>query len=146
VRLLFGRLIDRVGAGRVAVGSFLFYGAVTAAMAGLAPGGLAVLGALFGVAHGLFFPSIMSVIYAAVPPAARGRTLSRVNACFNGGYIAVAGLGVVAERAGYALVFIPAGLLVFVTALGLRRHIRLVRPAPSWPAAIPPRRAGASGA
>jgi predicted MFS family arabinose efflux permease len=145
MRVGFGRLIDRIGAARVAVGSFLFYAAVVAAMAGLGPGGLAPLGALFGIAHGLFFPSIMSVIYAAVPPAGRGRLLSQVNACFNGGYICVAGLGVVAERAGYALVFIPVGLLVFATALALGRHARAGDPAPWSPGATPRRRGGASG-
>jgi MFS family permease len=121
VRLTFGRLIDRIGARRVAFGSFLFYGAVTAAMAGLAPGGLAALGAMFGIAHGLFFPSLMGMVYVSVPPSGRARVLAQVNACFNGGYVSVAVLGVVAEHAGFGLVYIPIGALVALTALGLRR-------------------------
>jgi MFS family permease len=121
VRLGFARLIDRVGPRRVAFASFLFYAAVTAAMAGLAPGGLATLGALFGVAHGLFFPSLMGMVATSVPAHGRARVLAQVNACFNGGYVSVALFGVIAEHAGFGLVYIPIGALVALTALGLRR-------------------------
>jgi predicted MFS family arabinose efflux permease len=124
VRVGLGRLIDRVGPRRVAFGSFVLYGGVVAGMAGLAPGGLAVFGALFGLAHGVFFPAFMALAVQAVSPADRDRLLAWINATFNAGTVAVAALGAVAEHAGFAPVFIPVGLLVGATALGLRRAHR----------------------
>jgi predicted MFS family arabinose efflux permease len=121
VRVGLGGLIDRVGPRRVAFGSFVLYGGVVAGMAGLAPGGLAVFGALFGLAHGVFFPAFMALSVQAVSAADRDRLLAWINATFNAGTVAVAGLGAVAERAGFAPVFIPVGVLVAATALGLRR-------------------------
>jgi hypothetical protein len=65
----------------------------------------------------------MGMVYVSVPPSGRARVLAQVNACFNGGYVSVAVLGVVAEHAGFGLVYIPIGALVALTALGLRRPV-----------------------
>ena len=127
VRLGLGRLTDRIGAGRVAFASFLLYAAVVAAMPGLAPGWrLAVFGALFGLAHGLFWPAFLSLSLAAVQ---RKWTWTRAVAGlhqwgFNLGVASVGLLGLVVERAGYALVFIPIGALTATNALALRRWTR----------------------
>ena len=119
VRLLFGRFIDQVGPRRVAFGSFLVYGLVIMATASLAPGTLSIYGGVFGLAHGLFWPSFLSIVLQTAPPGARERSLGRVNAAFNGGVVSVAALGLLAERAGYKVVFVPVGALVTATALGL---------------------------
>jgi MFS family permease len=122
VRLAFGNLIDRVGARRVASGSFIAYGAITAAMIAMGPGSLAVYGGLFGLAHGLFWPSFLALALQRAPAASRDRTLAWVNASYNAGVVSVAALGVVAEQAGFALVFVPVGVLVTATGLALRRR------------------------
>jgi MFS family permease len=120
IRLALGRLIDRMGPGRVAFVSFLFYGGVIAAMVGLVPRTLALHGALFGLAHGLFWPSFMAMVLQTAAPAARNRSIAWVNGSFNAGVVSVAALGLLADRAGYVWVFVPVGLLVTATALGLR--------------------------
>jgi predicted MFS family arabinose efflux permease len=128
IRLALGRQLDGAGPARVALGSFLVYGAVVAAMVLLRPGTLAVFGALFGLAHGLFWPSFLAVVLQQTLHAAdRHRALAWVNAAFNGGVVSVAALGLLAERAGFALVFVPVGVLVSASALCLRRF--LPRPA-----------------
>jgi MFS family permease len=122
IRLAFGRLIDGAGPARVAFGSFLGYGAVVAGMVVLRPGTLAVFGALFGLAHGLFWPSFLAVVLQQTAHAAnRHRALAWVNAAFNAGVVSVAGLGLLAEQAGFAMVFVPVGVLVSASALSLRR-------------------------
>jgi MFS family permease len=122
VRLAFGKVIDRVGARRVASGSFIVYGVVVAAMVAMRPGSLAIYGALFGVAHGLFWPSFLALALQTAPAQIRDRTLAWVNASYNAGVVSVAALGIVAEHAGFALVFVPVGVLVTATGLALRRR------------------------
>jgi MFS family permease len=122
VRLAFGNVIDRVGARRVASGSFILYGAIIAAMVAMRPGSLAIYGALFGVAHGLFWPSFLALALQTAPALIQARTLAWVNASYNAGVVSVAALGIVAEHAGFALVFVPVGLLVTATGLALRRR------------------------
>ena len=133
IRLAFGRLIDRVGARRVAFASFLVYGLVIASMIALTPGTLALFGALFGLAHGMFWPAFLALVLQTAVPAIRSRSLAWVNAAYNAGVVSVAGLGLVAERAGFGLVFLPVGLLVTLAALGLRRAPRGAAPPPTHP-------------
>jgi MFS family permease len=125
VRLGSARWPDRVGVGRVAVASFVLYGAVVAAMATLAsPLGLVLLGVGFGIAHGLFWPSFLALAVAAQPAAAgRARLLSWMNAMYCAGVAAVGLLGSLAERVGFPLVFLGVGLLTVLSALGLRRFL-----------------------
>jgi hypothetical protein len=124
IRMALGRQLDGAGPARVAFGSFLVYGVIVAGMVALRPGTLAVFGALFGLAHGLFWPSFLSVVLHQTAHAAnRHRSLAWVNAAFNAGVVSVAGLGLVAERAGFALVFVPVGILVSASALCLWRFV-----------------------
>jgi MFS family permease len=127
-RLGLGRLGDRIGTARVAFASFLLYGVVVAAMPALRGpswlGGLAMFGAVFGLAHGLFWPAFLTLSLASGGPgsaAGRERLLAWINAGFNLGVAAAGGLGIVAERGGYALVFIPVGILTAASALLLWR-------------------------
>jgi MFS family permease len=141
-RLGLGRLGDRIGTDRVAIGSFLLYGAVVAAMPGLHAGSwltsLVVFGVGFGLAHGLFWPAFLTLALSdggsgRSPGRAPGREslLAWINAGFNLGVAAAGGLGILAEAAGFGLVFVPVGLLTAATALLLRRWARPI-PA-SWP-------------
>jgi predicted MFS family arabinose efflux permease len=134
-RLGLGRLGDRVGTDRVAIGSFLLYGAAVAAMPALQAGSwltnLVVFGAGFGLAHGLFWPAFLTLALSdggsgRSPGRAPGREslLAWINAGFNLGVAASGGLGILAEAAGFGLVFVPVGLLTAATALLLRRWAR----------------------
>ena len=127
VRLGLGRLPDRVGVGKVAVASFFLYGLVVAAMATLrTPGGLLLLGAGFGVAHGLFWPSFLSLAVASTHSGSKERLLAYVNAMFCAGVGSVGLLGSVVERLGYGVVFAGVGLLVVLSAAGLRYTVLLL--------------------
>lgn len=120
MRTVLGRFTDRLGPARVAFGSFWLYAAVVAAMPLLGPGGLVGFGIVYGMAHGLFFPAFLTISLQAVSHASKPRMLSWVNATFNLGTAAVAGLGIVGDRAGYGWVFVPVGVMVAAAAIGLR--------------------------
>jgi MFS family permease len=106
VRFTLRDLIDRTGPQRATVASLILYALVTFSMRFLSgPVGLAVLGAVFGVAHGFLFPSIMSLSVADLPAEERGRMLTLANGAFIGGMALVLPLGLVAARAGYPAVF-----------------------------------------
>jgi MFS family permease len=114
VRLVLGRLADRVGRAPVARWSLLLYAAVVCAMAWLEPWMLAPLGALFGAAHGLFYPAASAMAVESSPPEERGRVVAMFNGAFNlGTATANLGLGVLAERAGFPAVFLLMGGMVF---------------------------------
>jgi MFS family permease len=135
LRLLTGGLVDRVGPRRVAFGAFVFYGAVVATMpalgTGFGPGGLPVLGALFGAAHGLFWPSFMAVCLEDTDRRSHARLLGWVNATFNGGMVTVAPLGALATALGYAPMFGLVGLLTAASALLLREQRGRSAPEPA---------------
>jgi hypothetical protein len=111
VRILGARLADRLGPTRVAVGSSIAYGLIVAAAGFVGPTHLFALGAVFGVAHGAAFPSLMALLLLGLPGPRRARVLALANGAMNLGISAVFALGLVAERLGYPLVFAGAGAL-----------------------------------
>jgi MFS family permease len=122
VRLGFGNVADRLGRQRVSVAALLLYGAVVAATAALRPGTLGLLGALFGIAHGVFYPAMTALAVQGVPRAQRGSTLTYFNGAFNAGVgVSVAAFGLVADAYGYPFVFIATGILTLAAAVGLSR-------------------------
>src|SRR5882724_5209180 len=68
-----GGAIDRIGRQTVAVASLGLYAAVVLAMQGLRPGWLEPIGAVFGLAHGLFFPAYSALVVEREPPETRGK-------------------------------------------------------------------------
>jgi MFS family permease len=123
VRLVFGGLADRVGRRRIAVAALLIYGCSLFAGAALRPGWLGVLGAVFGIGHGLAYPSLNALVVEGVPSARRGRFMALFNGCFNAGVaLSTFALGSLAKHAGYPWAFATAGLAAFsaVWLLGLR--------------------------
>jgi MFS family permease len=126
IRLFLGRLTRRFRVATVTSASFVFYGAVVAAMAGLGPSGLWVYGAVFGLAHGVFFPSFLALVIGNAPDSTRPGVLAAFNAAFNGGMIAVIPLGMLAESYGFAAAFVPVGVLTIATAMLLPRGSRLL--------------------
>jgi predicted MFS family arabinose efflux permease len=126
-RILLGRMSDRLGRFRVAVCALNLYTLVVLATAGLRPGMLEPLGALMGLAHGLFFPAFNAIVIEATAPHARGKMVTVFTAAFYGGSAAgTLPLGALAEAVGYAWVFVVSaamtlaagGLLVFSRELG----------------------------
>jgi MFS family permease len=118
-RIALGNLGDRLGRHRVASAALVLYGCGALAMVALAEVGLAPLGALFGLAHGIFYPTYNAAVVADSGAGERGKVMALFQGWFNAG---LAGgsflLGFVAEARGYPTVFWLAALGVFV-ALGV---------------------------
>lgn len=111
VRLVFGGVPARIGSYRVACGALVLYAAVVLALAAAGPAALEPLGALFGLAHGLFYPAVNAMAVTAVRMHERGRMI----AIFTGAFaLGLAGgsmlLGQVAAWGGYPLVFVVAAV------------------------------------
>jgi len=134
VRLTGARVTDRAGHRLTALAGGCAYGVVVALMGALGPGRLAVVGAAFGVAHGIVFPALMALILGGVSSDARPRLLALANGAMNLGIIGLGPLGAAAERLGYPPVFVATGALTFASALLLL-----------LPQRMPPRRSAASG-
>lgn len=127
VRLFFGSLPDRCGRHRVAVASLSVYALVVLGMAAAGPGGIEILGAVFGLAHGLFFPSLNALVVTAVRPDERGRIMAIFTGSYSlGVWAGTTALGEVAEQAGYPTAFTLAALGtagavgILATSRGLR--------------------------
>jgi MFS family permease len=122
VRLGFGSTADRFGRDRVSLLSLLAYGAVVVGMAGLRGGLLEPMGALFGLAHGLFYPAFNALAVEGSEASERGKVMALFNGSFNvGNSCATLGLGFLAAEAGYPVVFLTAGAGVFLAAILLAR-------------------------
>ncbi|MGH7899810.1 MAG: MFS transporter, partial [Candidatus Binatia bacterium] len=116
MRLGLGHLPDRLGRHRVAVTMFAVYSVVVASV-GIVPAWLLdVTGLGFGVAHGLFYPSLNAIAVSAVSPEERGRILSVFTGAFYLGFAGPSLLGPLADAAGYRAVFWLVGA---VTAAGV---------------------------
>ncbi len=122
VRFVAGRLADRLGEKQI-----IPWGLVLAASGLLlmpfVHGNLLLItvGFIFGIGHGLLFPSLNAMAVRNEPYAVRGK----ITGIFTGGIDAGAFcgsliLGIIGEFAGYSTLFICAGLVV-LTGLGLFR-------------------------
>lgn len=117
VRLALGGFIDRVGRGRIACVSLVWYALTVAGLTQLAPGTLMAFGASLGIAHGLLFPSLLALAVEHGDPAQRGRIVTYVNGGFQVGMtLSVFGLGWVVEWAGFHAAFLTAALAALVGA------------------------------
>jgi predicted MFS family arabinose efflux permease len=101
------------------VASLSLYAAVVLAMHRFEPSYLAAYGAVFGLAHGFFFPAYTALIVENALPVERGKLMALCNGGFNAGY-ALGGVvfGALAEHFGYPSLFLAAGLST-VAAVGL---------------------------
>ena len=120
VRVVFGSVPARLGSYRVARASLWLYALVVFAMALVGPALLEMLGALFGVAHGLFYPAVNAIAVTAVRRHERGRMMAIFTGAFSLGlFVGTTLLGPLAEVAGYPAVFVVAagGTLAAVQVL-----------------------------
>lgn len=126
VRVVSGRLLDRLGHRRVAVACMSGHGVAMVAMNWLGPTSLAPpslglfpLGFALGLTHGAFYPAMMAMCMSRVEPRWRALAIARINTANQLGALGVLLLGFVAEAAGYAAVFVGTGLLAIGAAQGL---------------------------
>jgi MFS family permease len=120
VRIVFGGVPARVGSYRVARGALVLYAIVVAGLACAGAPFLEPLGALFGLAHGLFFPAVNALAVTAVRPHERGRMIAVFTGAFAAGLsVGSTLLGHVAAWGGYPAVFMVAasGTVVALTVL-----------------------------
>jgi predicted MFS family arabinose efflux permease len=118
-RFGIARVIDRSGHGRAAAGAGLLYALAVGAMAVLGPWHLILVGAVFGVAHGIIYPALMALVLTDVAAIDRARLLGWANGAMNLGVVALAPLGSVIQRVGYARTFATVGILTGAMALVL---------------------------
>jgi MFS family permease len=119
VRLLFGRLPDRVGAGRIAVVCGLVEAAGLALIAAATSLWLAGLGALImGAGFTLLYPSLALLVINRSEPAERGAALGAYTSFWDLG-LGAAGLvtGAVATGFGYRAVFVVGAAAALATAI-----------------------------
>jgi len=117
VRVLFGRVTDRVGTRRVAIASMSLYCFVPGLMVVLGPSHLLWVGGALGLCHGALYPAVTALGLERCAPSSRGMVLSLLNGAFNGG-VALASLvlGELASRAGYPAAFGASALITGVGA------------------------------
>jgi len=122
VRLLGGRMTDRIGHRSVAVVALAFYGVVVAAAAVVAPNHLFVLGIAFGLAHGAAFPALMALLISGARADQRPRVLGIANGAMSIGISAVFPAGLLVARLGYPATFVLAGVLTSASAMLIRKR------------------------
>ena len=121
VRLLGGRLADRLGHRMIATVALALYGGVVACTGLFGPHHLYALGICFGLAHGAVFPAVMALLINNTPPHLRPRVLGIANGAMSIGVSSVFPAGALIARIGYPAMFAIAGGLVALAALLIRR-------------------------
>jgi MFS family permease len=130
VRLFAGWLPDRYGRRRVAVAAMVPYALVVAWVAFEGPTSLVAIGAVFGFAHGVFFPALNALAIEHTRLSERGRLMTVFAGTFNlGAWGGAAVLGPVVESAGYGAVFGIGAAAAVAALLVLARSGGFVLPA-----------------
>jgi len=111
MRLGFGSLPDRLGLARATRCAIALYALVAFAFAAIDPATLVFGGVAHGIAHGVFYPSLVALAFRSVGPRARGVAAALTNGAFNGGS-AIAGFafGSLADATSTANVFLASGV------------------------------------
>ena len=122
VRVLGGRMADRLGHRSIATFALLLYGCVVASTGLLGAHHLFLLGALFGLAHGALFPALMALLINNTPARRRPRVLGIANGAMSMGVSAVFPAGFLVARIGYPGMFAIAGGLVAASAALIRQR------------------------
>jgi MFS family permease len=121
VRVVTGRLPDRIGLIRVLIPALLLYAAgvlLVPHVSGVPA--LILVGAMCGAGHGYAFPIFSVLAIEQVSSAHRGRAVSWLTAMFDlGNTVANPLLGAIAEWAGYRVMFtvVACGVLSAAVAV-----------------------------
>jgi MFS family permease len=121
LRLVGGRFLDHVGCHRMAVWTGAGYALVLVAMACMQPWSLMLLGVVFGVTHGLFFPNFVAVALGAGDRDGRESRMAWIGATDKTGHMMVIPLGLIAAQAGYPVVFLIMAPLAGIATWALSR-------------------------
>ncbi len=122
VRVLAGKVIDRVGPDRLIPVFLLIQGSSLVLLGNLVPAHhqlyLTVAGCLNGVGHGVVFPALSLLTMRRTQPEERGTGLAVFTALFDSGmFLGAFASGLMAEQAGYPRTFLAAGSLVMLISL-----------------------------
>lgn len=126
VRVALTRVTDRVGPARVATAAMVLYAIVVSGTAYLRPELLVVIGLGLGTCHGLLYPALMATGLADLSKGERSMFMGWTSFAFNGGFaVTVLGLGPVADRLGYPILFWTVGALLStgILPLGVSRGV-----------------------
>jgi len=118
VRVVSGRLMDRMGLERTLAPSMMTL-AVGLALIGATGhfGLLDLAGAVGGLGHGYLYPALSAMVIARTEIAATGRSASIYQSLYDiGAMIGPYGLGAIAGALGYAPMFVVSGALALVGA------------------------------
>ena len=109
VRVFFGTLGDRHGRRLISCAAMLGYAVIALLTARLQVGWLWAYGLGFGLAHGVFYPTLNALAVELAAERARGRVITLFNGAFNAGYgLSTLLWGFVASRRGYPTLFLLA--------------------------------------
>ncbi len=109
VRVFFGSLGDRLGRRRISCLALLGYALMAVVTSKLQVALLWAYGIGFGLAHGVFYPTLNALAVELAAARARGRVITLFNGAFNAGYgLSTLSWGWVAARRGYPTLFLLA--------------------------------------
>jgi len=128
VRVFFGSVGDRHGRRPVAFAAMVGYALISLCTAGLQIGWLWAYGVGFGLAHGVFYPTLNALAVELAAERARGRVITLFNGAFNAGYgVSTLLWGFVAGSRGYPTLFMLAAGLSLGSAVllvaGVKRRV-----------------------
>jgi MFS family permease len=108
LRIFARRLLDRLGAHRVAVPAFAVFAFGLSALALLpAPGLLVVTGIACGIGHGSLFPVLNALAVSRVPARLAGSVVSLYTAALDlGAVLGIPACGAIARTLGYRTMFV----------------------------------------
>ncbi len=124
VRILGGRLPDRLGLGRVLLPCLVIYSGGIAALSWFADAPpLIAIGIACGVGHGYAFPILTAMVVARTDPRVYGMALSFYTAMFDlGGTLGAPVLGAIAEVFGFQAMFGATAAVMIVAVVIALRH------------------------
>jgi MFS family permease len=124
MRLGFGTLGDRLGRGRVAVGSLLIYVLVTLSMLLFDASRLWLHGAGFGIAHGIAYPTLIAFATEHAPAHTKGRIIASFSGLFSAGTALGASVfGALSAAYGYRAIYLVATSALLAAAVALARRV-----------------------
>lgn len=133
MRFGLGGLADRLGRRRVAAAALVVYAMAPIAVIWIDTLGLYVGGALFGIAHGLFFPALNAVALDCATSRERGKAMAAYHGAFNIGFAGGSYLlGYVVIATSYPSIFALAAAgcvvaFVLLSTAGRRPSVRASR-------------------
>jgi MFS family permease len=120
-RLWLMGLLRDVARRQLSAYAMLFYASAVVATVWLRPGVLEAVGAVMGVAQGVFYPVFNALAIEGVTPQQRGSMMALYHGGFNGGIAAALLLGgTITSGLGYPSLFVISALVTATAALWLR--------------------------